>query len=64
MKKQSIIALAALSFLFINCKPKSAEKEVSSTDSLSVSKDSIAIKQTNDIFSKPQGQSRFGELKS
>ena len=48
MKKQSIIALAALSFLFINCKPKSAEKEVSGTDSLSVSKDSIAIKQTND----------------
>lgn len=59
MKKQSIIALAALSFLFINCKPKSVEKEVSGTDSLSVSKDSIAIKQTNDVFFKASGTEPF-----
>ncbi|MBC8644651.1 hypothetical protein H9W95_13110 [Flavobacterium lindanitolerans] len=59
MKKQSIIALAALSFLFINCKPKSAEKEVSGTDSLSVSKDSVAIKQTNDVFFKASGTEPF-----
>ncbi len=60
MKKQFIITLTALSFLCINCKPKSAEKEVSGVDSLSTAKDTaVSIKKIGGIFFKATGTEPF-----
>ncbi|WDO12048.1 META domain-containing protein [Flavobacterium sp. WW92] len=60
MKKQFIIALTTLSFLCINCKPKSAEKEISSIDSLSIAKDTaVSIKKAGSIFFKATGTEPF-----
>lgn len=60
MKKKSIITLAALCFLFVNCKPKDADKEVNGTDSLSVKKDTVAqIEKGSDAFFKASGTEPF-----
>lgn len=60
MRKLSIITALFLSLLFVNCKPKSAEKDTDGIDSLSVAKDTTAsVKKTSDIFFKAGGNEPF-----
>lgn len=60
MRKQLIIALTAVSFLCINCKPKSADNDTPGIDSLSVKKDTTAsVKKANSVFFKATGTEPF-----
>ena len=60
-KPKSIIAIFALSILFVNCKPKPAEKEVSTMDSVAVKKPEVATisEAPSNVFFKAVGTEPF-----